>query len=103
MCCRYLLLKEHLLEIFRALELEPPPSFVSRYNLAPGEFLPAIRAGASGAPEGAALSWGLLPGWAKLDGQRQLPTPGPGNPRGETLLPGGVPDPALPPAGQRIL
>ncbi len=79
MCCRYLLLKEHLLEIFQALGLEPPPSLVSRYNLAPGEFLPAIRTGVSGAPAGAALNWGLLPSWSRLDGQRQP------NARAETL------------------
>jgi len=79
MCCRYVLLKDHLLEIFRALGLEPPANFSSRYNLSPGQVVPAIRTGASGAPAAAALNWGLLPAWSRLGGQRRP------NARAETL------------------
>jgi putative SOS response-associated peptidase YedK len=36
-----------------------------RYNLAPTQAVPVLRAGASGVPEGAWLRWGLVPSWAK--------------------------------------
>jgi putative SOS response-associated peptidase YedK len=79
MCTRYFLLKDHLAEVFRALGLEPKASFVSRYNFAPGQFLPAIRRDAAGALAAAELSWGLLPSWAAADGARPV------NARAETL------------------
>ncbi len=79
MCTRYFLLKDQLAEIFRALGLEPRASFVSRYNLAPGQYLPAIRTSAAGTRAAVELSWGLLPAWAAADGTRQT------NARAETL------------------
>lgn len=59
MCCRYLLTKEHLERILRVLGLDAPPGYASRYNLAPGEAIPVVRAGSRGKPEAAQLRWGL--------------------------------------------
>jgi putative SOS response-associated peptidase YedK len=82
MCCRYLLLREDLTEVFDGFGLTTPPEFVSRYNLAPGELIPAVRTAAPGAkPEGARLSWGLLPPWASADRAASRPA----NARAETL------------------
>jgi putative SOS response-associated peptidase YedK len=82
MCCRYLLQREDLSEVFSQFRLAAPPEFASRYNLAPGELIPAVRAGAPGAsPEGARFSWGLLPAWAAADRAGSRPA----NARAETL------------------
>jgi putative SOS response-associated peptidase YedK len=82
MCCRYLLLREDLTEVFEGFGLTAPSEFVSRYNLAPGEFIPAVRSTAPGAkPEGARFSWGLLPAWAPADRGTSRPV----NARAETL------------------
>ncbi len=74
MCCRFLLLKEHLRAAFEALGLEMPASLASRYNIAPGTAIPAIRQ--SPRPprhEAATLHWGLVPSWAKdADASTQL-------------------------------
>jgi putative SOS response-associated peptidase YedK len=45
-----------------AEELEP------RYNVAPTQTVLAVRAGASGKPEGVPLRWGLVPAWAEDPG-----------------------------------
>jgi putative SOS response-associated peptidase YedK len=82
MCCRYVLLREDLTEVFDGFGLTTPPEFVSRYNLAPGEAIPAVRTGAPGAkPESARFSWGLLPPWAPADRTTHRPA----NARAETL------------------
>jgi putative SOS response-associated peptidase YedK len=79
MCNRYILQREHLIEILQLFGLQAPEHFVSRYNLPPGEPIPAIRVDRAGAPAAAALNWGLLPSWAPLDGARLT------NARAETL------------------
>ena len=68
MCCRYLLLKEHLLEVSISFGLNEPDAFQSRYNIAPGEAVPAvIRRQAARRSEGVRLNWGLLPSWTPTD------------------------------------
>jgi putative SOS response-associated peptidase YedK len=76
MCCRYLLLQQHYREILARLGLGPAAEFVSRYNIAPGTALPAVRAkppvpggpnGRATAHEATLLHWGLVPSWAKGD------------------------------------
>jgi putative SOS response-associated peptidase YedK len=75
MCCRYLLLQEHYREILARLGLGPEADFGSRYNIAPGTVIPAVRRQAhggrdhhgvgEGGHEAARLHWGLVPSWAK--------------------------------------
>jgi putative SOS response-associated peptidase YedK len=74
MCTRYVLLQEHLRELLKRLGLEAEPSFVSRYNIAPGSLIPAVRTHLQTAqPEAVALRWGLVPSWAKsAEGSAQL-------------------------------
>lgn len=74
MCCRYLLLQQHLREILVRLGVEASPEFVSRYNIAPGTAIPAVRTKASarrdpgeGGRETVPLRWGLVPSWAESD------------------------------------
>ena len=66
MCCRYLLLHEHLKQLLEKLGLKPSAEFLSRYNITPGVSLPSVRK----APrhpqlEVTTLHWGLIPTWAK--------------------------------------
>jgi len=69
MCCRYLLLKEHLREILARLGVAGDAAFVTRYNLAPGSAIPAVRAKPhSPGREATTLLWGLVPAWAKNAG-----------------------------------
>jgi putative SOS response-associated peptidase YedK len=74
MCTRYVLLQEHLREILKRLGLEAEPGFVSRYNIAPGSLIPAVRTHLQTAqPEAVALRWGFVPSWAKsAEGSAQL-------------------------------
>jgi putative SOS response-associated peptidase YedK len=73
MCTRYVLLQEHLREILKRLGLEAEPGFVSRYNIAPGSLIPAVRTHVQTAqPEAVALRWGLVPSWTKSDHGTQL-------------------------------
>ena len=66
MCTRYLLLQQHYRAVLRRLGVRPPEDFVSRYNIAPGRPIPAIRlTPGGGARAAAALRWGLVPAWAK--------------------------------------
>jgi putative SOS response-associated peptidase YedK len=68
MCTRYVLLKEHLRELLARLGLEAEPNFVSRYNIAPGSFIPAMRNPPKATRhEAVALRWGLVPSWAQRD------------------------------------
>lgn len=81
MCTRYVLLKEHLRELLARLGLEDDPNFVSRYNIAPGSLLPAVRQTArANKGERVELRWGLVPSWAKSDDGTPLV-----NARAETL------------------
>jgi putative SOS response-associated peptidase YedK len=81
MCTRYLLLKHHLREVLAKLGLEAPAEFVSRYNIAPGTAIPAVRRKPdTTACEVVALRWGLVPPWA-----RDEDGPGLVNARAESL------------------
>jgi putative SOS response-associated peptidase YedK len=83
MCCRYVLLQEHTKSILArlgvAIENASLPS--SRYNIAPGAGIPAVRnRPASHARELASLHLGLVPSWT-----RDRPGAPPVNARAESL------------------
>jgi putative SOS response-associated peptidase YedK len=63
MCGRYVFTStaEAMLKLFGLTMDQPPPD---RYNIAPGQYCLAVRAGEGGA-EPASLRWGLVPHWAK--------------------------------------
>ena len=63
MCGRYVLTStaEAMLKLFGLSLNEPPPD---RFNIAPGQYCLAVRAGEDG-PAPASLRWGLVPHWAK--------------------------------------
>ena len=82
MCARYLLLQKFYRDIMERLGVPAPANFVSRYNIAPGTAIPAVRARADDTGrEAAALRWGLVPAWSK----EAAPGPGLINARAETL------------------
>jgi putative SOS response-associated peptidase YedK len=64
MCGRFALTStpESLAERF---DLEEPPECAPRYNVAPGQDVLAVRAGAAGARRADLLRWGLVPPWAE--------------------------------------
>ncbi len=69
MCTRYVLLKEDLCELLARLGLGPDSKFVSRYNIAPSSFVPAVRNPPTESHhEVVTLRWGLVPSWAQTDG-----------------------------------
>ncbi len=82
MCCRYLLLREFYQDVARRLGVADPVEILSRYNIAPGSVIPAVRAKPKSSGRAAvALRWGLVPAWAKTDdGGAKL-----ANARAETL------------------
>lgn len=81
MCTRYVLLQHHLREILQRLGLAIDPGIITRYNIAPGSFIPGVRQTPRAAGgERVALRWGLVPSWAKSDDGTQLV-----NARAETL------------------
>ncbi|MEE9274201.1 MAG: SOS response-associated peptidase [bacterium] len=79
MCGRYTLIKpaDTLAALFG---MEGSLGLSPRYNIAPTQFVPAVRALRPGEPELALLRWGLIPSWAKdpAIGARTI------NARGET-------------------
>lgn len=86
MCCRYLLLQQHLRQILERLGVTLSAEFLSRYNIAPGTDIPAVRpkspgkGAAAGGRELTGLHWGLVPSWARdADGTGLI------NARAETL------------------
>lgn len=84
MCTRYLLLEQHFLEVLKRLGVTTSAEFLSRYNIAPGSAIPAVRQAPAttgrSLREVTGLHWGLVPGWARdTDGAR------PANARAETL------------------
>jgi len=63
MCGRYTLSEPG--DLFQELGVEPPEDFQPRYNVAPTQTLPAVRATAGGdGRELVELRWGLVPFWA---------------------------------------
>lgn len=79
MCGRYFLTTPGEV-LAAALELESVPEIEPRYNIAPSQEVPIVRADAGGR-ELARVRWGLIPGWAKerAIGNRLI------NARGETV------------------
>jgi len=69
MCCRYLLLREHLNKMLEQLGVRGVSELTSRYNIAPGTKIPVVRVARpkSVGSELAALRWGLVPAWSKSD------------------------------------
>lgn len=83
MCCRYHLSQEHYRKVLERLGIPAPAQFLSRYNIAPGAPIPAVRNAPRAAQrEATALRWGLVPSWARADepGSRLV------NARAETLV-----------------
>ena len=68
MCGRYVLKRKDLEALMKELGVADPRDFVSRYNIAPGTVIPAIRTAASTGREAVGLQWGLVPSWAKEAG-----------------------------------
>ncbi|MBI5689822.1 MAG: SOS response-associated peptidase [Verrucomicrobia bacterium] len=66
MCGRYVLKRKDLEALMAQLGVKDPRDFVSRYNIAPGTVIPAIRLRQdTGEREAVGLQWGLVPFWAK--------------------------------------
>jgi len=63
-CGRYVVTTpgEVIAELF---ELDEKPHLVPRYNVAPTQEVPIVRAAAAGGRELAMVAWGLVPFWAK--------------------------------------
>lgn len=64
MCGRFAFYSPHqaVTDIFG---VEFPLAIEPRFNIAPSQFIVALRAGAEGGLEPAVLKWGLIPSWAK--------------------------------------
>lgn len=82
MCCRYQLREEHYRELLARLGIEAPAKYLSRYNIAPGSTIVAVRPKTRHAGrEAVALRWGLTPAWSQSDEAESRLT----NARAETL------------------
>lgn len=85
MCTRYLLLEEQYRTILKLLGVKHALEFLTRFNIAPGGLIPAIRnaPGKYAEPkrEAVGLRWGLIPSWSK-DGSGVHPS----NARAETIF-----------------
>ena len=64
MCGRYEL-HAHPAAIALLFGLQQPPAIAPRYNIAPTQDVPVVRAAKSGEREVAQVRWGLVPRWAK--------------------------------------
>lgn len=68
MCCRYHLREEHFRDVLTRLGIPAPAKYLSRYNIAPGGGIPAVRTTPQEqARESISLRWGLTPAWAQND------------------------------------
>jgi putative SOS response-associated peptidase YedK len=80
MCGRFSLIVDAsvLAEVF---EIDPPQNLRTRFNIAPTQTIPIVRAGREQPREWAEVRWGLVPSWAKDPkiGARMI------NARGETV------------------
>lgn len=65
MCGRYTLTRPA--DLVQQLGVETKEELAPRYNMAPTQNLPVVRAGKEGDPprELAVMRWGLIPSWAK--------------------------------------
>lgn len=66
MCGRYALIVDAavLADVF---DVDPPRGFTPRFNIAPTQEAPIVRAGQRGSHECAMVRWGLVPSWSKDD------------------------------------
>ncbi|HNZ97411.1 MAG TPA: SOS response-associated peptidase [Thermoanaerobaculia bacterium] len=80
MCGRYTLTASGQI-VAEAFGLAQVPALAPRYNIAPTQLVPIVRAARGGGRELATVRWGLVPSWAKeaAIGNRLI------NARGETL------------------
>ena len=64
MCGRYTLTMpvDSMRELFG---FDASPNLAPRYNVAPGQDIPAVRFSKTGKRQLAAFNWGLVPAWAK--------------------------------------
>lgn len=46
-------------------DLDEPPNYRPRFNIAPTQVVPVVRSGSGGEREWALCRWGLIPSWAK--------------------------------------
>lgn len=64
MCGRYTLTVDASV-LATLFDLEPLMEIEPRYNIAPSQLVPIVRANAQGKREWAVVRWGLIPSWAK--------------------------------------
>jgi putative SOS response-associated peptidase YedK len=80
MCGRFALIVDAsvLADVF---DVDPPRELQPRFNIAPTQTIPIVRAGKEAPRECALVRWGLVPSWAKDEkiGARMI------NARGETV------------------
>lgn len=65
MCCRYLLFRSQLKEMLRQVGAVARAERATRYNIAPGTKIPAVRKKSGPVAELEDLRWGLVPAWSK--------------------------------------
>ena len=80
MCGRYSLIVDASV-LAGVFEIDPPRDLKPRFNIAPTQTIPIVRAGREAPREWAEVRWGLVPSWAKDPkiGARMI------NARGETV------------------
>ena len=64
MCGRFTLTVSALV-LANLFDLDEPPGFTPRFNIAPTQVHPIVRSGEGGRRQWAAMRWGLVPHWAK--------------------------------------